>query len=153
MTAGGSNPGGASPAGAGLPVPGAPLADKLLIDKSGNQANAVYINPTTGRYEFDANGRVIGMNGIQQEVLLALKTVLDSSVVGGFGHSLASVKDFTSDVDKRVDTIIREALQHLVTDKKISIESVVLTKLGTSRGMLRVTWRDLVTGNKNITAI
>ena len=71
----GLSPFGLSYAGYGSPATTNPLNKTILIDDFGQPGQVRLIDPVTKDYRFNSNGRIVGGNGIQQLVYLALLTV------------------------------------------------------------------------------
>jgi hypothetical protein len=135
---------GFSPAGFGdIEDAPAPATDNL-VDEHGVQQTARAIDPVTGQYILRSTGRFLGMPRTRQLVLIAIKTVLNSSALKGFG-----LEEIGGDNDalatRRLEAKLRAALDHLVT--KGLIEIVAVPTVGDTptriRGALK--WLDLAT--------
>lgn len=102
------------------------------------------VDPATGDYEIDAEtGNFRRMTPVRQRVLLSLATALGSSTAQqgwGIKRPRKINRSFASDLEQSA----RFALQPMVTDGSISIESVTVDT-GFSRSRLIVTYRDLTT--------
>jgi hypothetical protein len=138
---------GTSYAGYGTPTTTNPVNKTILIGNYGIAGQTRFINPITGDYEFNANGRIIGGNGIQQLVYLALVTVRGSSAMLTLGQSFTNIQVIGSNYITFVKGEVNKALKDLIDQKKIELVDVTVdTSNTTSR--IRIKWRDLATGTE-----
>lgn len=105
-----------------------------------------YINPNTNDFELQANGHFVGMPSIQQEVLLAVETVYNSSVMSNFGLDFGSIKIITPNIQKQVLSLFNNALSFLISTNKIRLNSVQTTQTGQSQVSSIFSWTDTTTG-------
>jgi hypothetical protein len=138
-------PFGTSSAGFGSPSTTNPFNKTILIDDFGVPGQTRFIDPTTGDYKFNSNGRLVGGNGIQQLVYLALLTVRGSSAMENLGQSFSNVKTMGTNYITLVKNEVNKALKDLIDQKKISLIDVNVTRLNnTSR--IDIKWKDLASG-------
>lgn len=147
-------PAGVSVAGFGQ-VDAAPVPPKtLLVDTyNGQQDNARRIDPYTKGYVMDAQGRIAGMNGVQQLVYLAVATVRNSSALNNFGNPAGSVRKIGTNVVSQLQDAYRLALKDLTDRKLISIDDITVTSPKLGAEMVNVRWRDLTTGLEQVTTL
>lgn len=129
----------------------------LRDTKTGDVLGARRINPKTRAYELDSYGRVVGMNSVYQMVQIAVHTAYNSSAVKGLGQKLSTLDRITSNFDKRILEVLREALQPLIRAGFIEVIGFESFKKGDGRnGMIqggvygRLRWRDLTTKTERV---
>ncbi len=138
---------GFSPAGFGdIDTAAAPASDNL-VDANGAQQTARAIDPATGQYILNADGRAQGMPRTRQLVLLRIKTVLNSSVVKDLGMRKQS-EDRSAIVDRRIQANLADALADLVKLGMVEILSNDVTNDSPSRDRAILRWKDLTTGQE-----
>ena len=119
----------------------------LLTDPStGNSTGSRAIDPATGDYVVDSNGRVSGMDDIRQLVLLRVKTTAGSSTVTTLGNSLRSIDRITSNISNRVDSLLREAVKDLVDAGLIVVTDTTVEVVRPGVVYARLRWQVVVTG-------
>ena len=106
------------------------------------------IDPITQDYVFNSNGRIVGGNGIQQLVYLALVTVLGSSAVTTLGQDFTSIKTLGTNYPSIIKGKAQQALQSLIDAKKIQLIDVIVNISGTNRSTIDIKWKDLATGTE-----
>lgn len=114
--------------------------NKSIIDDSR------YINPNTNDFVLQANGHFVGMPSLQQEVILAIQTQLNSSVVSNFGLSLQSIKVITPNVQNQVLALFNNALSNLISTNRIRLNNVVTTRTAVGQISTVFSWTDITTG-------
>lgn len=134
--------------GIGTPVTVPSPAGKIYEDSAGDQQGSRYINPTTGDFEFNSNGRTVGMRSIRQLVQMRVATDLGSASMRELGNNLKTIQRVTDNIEKQVDNSLRTALGDLVSNNLISIDRITIDRItGLSAGIfVRMQWRDLSTG-------
>lgn len=151
MTLGfGAAPFGSSPAGYGLPSFVNSSTAKLWIKENGEQGNCAKIDPLTGDYVLDENGNSVGEDSINQMVYLAFSTILNSSIINGFGIDL-NVTDYnmSTNILQRCKLAVMKAVKHLTDRNVISIVSVDVNKISGTGVEIKVNWRNNSTGEIN----
>ncbi len=147
MSGFGNQPYGSSPYGIGTPITAtAPGGAVLRETSTGSSLGSRLINAETRDYVVDENGRIVGMSDVQQLMQIALGTVKGSSAMLGLGHALATLDVITDNVERRVATIVDDAVLHLTSRKLVEILSVVTTRMHAGALHIVVRWRDLTTG-------
>lgn len=137
---------GRSPYGIGQPADtdpngGGPLRDQFTGQATGSRR----IDPRSKDYLLNEWGRIRGMSDTQQLVLLAISTDRGSSAVRELGHELKKIDRITDNFERRVDSTLRTALEHLVQRGDIQVVSVTVERHSVpGRAFARVVWRDLV---------
>lgn len=133
MSGAGFSAAGFSPAGFGdideLPAP----ATENLVDAKGVQRNARAINPATGQYVLNADGRFQGMARVEQLVVLLVRAM---TLPAG---------DVTSNMKLQLQTLLAKTLAPLVTQGLITILDVVPYLEQPSRARAALKYRDLTT--------
>jgi hypothetical protein len=115
------------------PVPNfVPLPDV----RTGLSDSGRFINQRTGDYQFTSDGRLQGMPGVDQLVLLALLNNIDLSALQEKGPNFA----------RTLTSIVQTALSDLVTRKLILITSISVIEPRQDSGIAVVNWLDLTTG-------
>lgn len=146
---------GQSPYGIGQPADddpngGGPLRDQFTGQTTGSRR----IDPRSRDYVLSEFGRIRGMSDTQQLVLLAVSTERGSSAVRELGHQLRTIKLITANFERQVDSILRAALEHLVSRSMIEIKSILVERQPTpGRAYARVVWRDTATGRDDQTEV
>ncbi len=151
MSGFGYQPAGTSSAGFGAPTRGAEDGGVILRDAAtGASFGGRQINSNTGDYVMDANGRLLGMNNVQQLVQLA---VMNSA------EALQSIDRLDDSFDKQSGAILAAACQTIVNRGLIEVIGVRDVQLGERGGLrqgqalYRFLWRDLTTGTEEKTPI
>lgn len=152
-------PSGVGAAAVGISIAGyggvdaAPIQQQtILIDAvTGALENSRKVDPYTGRYVLDTYGRVQGMNGVQQLVMLRAGTLLNSSAVRDLGINAPSgVVGGT--LNRRLSDELVLALKDLLDGGLIEILDVRVERIpGTSVYHRFFKWRDLTTTNEQET--
>ena len=124
----------------------------LRDDKTGASFGARRIDPRTRDYVLDSNGRALGIRDVRQMVQFALHTEHNSSAVRGFGHKLRTIDRITANFEKRVLSVLTEALQPLIRAGLIEVLGFSQFTIGDDRNGLRrgasygrLKWRDRTT--------
>lgn len=120
----------------------------ILIDATdGSNQNARKVDPYTGQYVLDQYGRVQGMSGIQQMVMMRAGTLLDSSAVTDLGLAPPPPTAIPG-IEMTLKNQLTAAMKDLVDQKLIEITRVEVFKAPGSTVVQRfMFWRDLtVTG-------
>ncbi len=149
----GSCPVGESVAGYGG-VDAAPVQQQtILIDaNSGAPQNSRKVDPITGDYVRDTFGRVQGMSGVQQLVLMRAGTLLNSSAIPGLGLPGPSGV-VGSTITQRMEDELRLSVKDLTDAGVIQIIGVSVVRDPKSHVVFRsFQWKDLTTGNEQETA-
>lgn len=145
---------GTSPYGVGTPAVATPLGGSVLRNPYTSKATGSrYIDPGGKDYVLDANGRILGMDDVQQLVLMAVSTTKGSSAMRTLGHELQQIDRITPNFARRADRTLRAAVQHLVDRKMISVVGTSVTVGRPGFGQVSITWRDLSTNTENETRV
>ena len=148
---------GSSPAGYGEAVPSTPQGGAFLRDpKTGRTLGARRINPNTRDFEVDENGRILGIDSVKHAVQMSIHCEQGSAADTRTGQRLRSLDRITPNFDKRVLSILTEALQPLITSGMIEVLGFIAFKVGDDRNGMRrgaiygrLRWRDLTTGQEH----
>lgn len=142
----GSIPFGSGSYGLGVLV-SAPIAGtKPLVDPAtGRASGSRAIDPRTGDYVFDGV-QIVGMDDVRQLVLLRLKTTSGTAGVQSLGNTLKSIDRITSNIARRVDSILRRAVADIVAQGLIEVLSVDVDVVRPGVVFARFRWRNLITG-------
>lgn len=150
MSGWGSQPFGSSPYGIGTPAVADALGGSTLRDAStGEQLGSRKIDPATGDYVLDENGRILGMSSITQLVLLAVSTTKGSAAMRQLGQELRKIDRITSNLPRRVDNTLRAAVQHIVNRGLIEVVGTEVEVVRPGVVLARMRWRDLSSGKTN----
>lgn len=156
MSGFGSSPFGGGPYGIGTPAvsytsggKALPIAD-YRNPKAGAQ-RARWINPLTKRFEVDTNGQIVGMDAVQQQVYLALRTIRGTALPDSLGSDILSTQDVGDDFAARMRVAVDRALTRLIAAKLISVVSVDVSQFAEDGRFIRVRWLNLATKQERTT--
>lgn len=140
-------PAGVAPAGYGVPdTVGPPNAVTLPHPKTGQPMGGRAINASTGDYVFMSDGRIQGMSNVQQLVLLAIRTLLGTSVATDLGIDLTGLQEKGPDFQRKLSTVIAKAFKPLVDQKFVRLDRVsVLSTPNPDGAFAAIEWFDLTT--------
>lgn len=149
----GFSPFGSSYAGYGVPASSTlPNTTVLISSTFGVPGQTRFIDPVTGDYVFNANGRIIGGNAIQQMVYLAIKTVKGSCAVTDLGQSFSKVQTIGANYITLVKNEVNNALKYMIDNRLIQLIDVVVSQQGT-QARIQIKWKDIATNTENINTI
>ena len=146
-------PAGSSLAGYGSPSTTVSINKTILIDDFGRNGNVRLIDPVTMDYKFNSKGCLVGGDGIQQMVYLALLTVKNSSALSNFGQSFTNIKVIGEHYVTLVTNEVNQALKKLIDSKKISLLNVDVKRIGPNKSKIDIRWRNLTTNTDQINTI
>lgn len=154
MLGAGFAPAGTSPAGIGAPSTASAPAGSVFRDPyTGAIRTGRRIDPRTRQYVFDSNGRIEGIDTVPQLVQMAMSTEKGSSAMVSLGHELKKVTEITDNFDRRIRDTIDGALDALVKQVMVRIDSVDVERIGTSGAYIHVRWTDRTTGQEHLTSL
>lgn len=154
MSGFGSQPFGSSPYGIGTPAAATESGGSILRDETTGQAwGSRKIDPVTKDYVLDDNGRILGMSDVHQLVLLAVSTTKGSSAMRQLGQEIKGIDRITTNFVRRVDTTLRAAVQHLVDKELIEVLGVTVDVVRPGVTLARLRWRDLASGEVELTEV
>lgn len=105
-----------------------------------------------GQYVYDDEGRIAGMDPVQQLVLLAISTKLNSSAVEGMG--MADIPDrIRPGMEKELQSIVDEAVRDLYNQGLIKSLGISVERAGQSAVRVSFLWRDLLGGKERRTVL
>ena len=146
----GAAPLGSVSLGYGAPARANSTSAKLFLDEKLVRRNAVHINPATGDVVRDpANGVHTGMDGVSQQVYLALRTLRGSAIVQGLGVAF-NVKVINETTARKLEEEARRALSDLVTRRLVEVVSVTSARVKLTGVRVDVTWRNLTNNETNV---
>jgi len=146
----GRAPLGRSSIGYGSPSVANSTSKKLLLDEFGVQRNAVKIDTVTGDFVRDpVTGIHLGMDSVQQQVYLALRTLKGSAVVQNLGIAF-KIKTLSETTEQKVKEAVIAALLPLTSRALVRLESVKAERLKMTGLSVVVTWTNLTTNETNI---
>ena len=147
----GAAPLGSTPFGFGAPARLNSTSAKLFLDAQRTPRNAVHINPSTGDIVRDAaNGVHTGMDGVAQQVYLAMRTLQGSAIVRGLGVAF-NVKVINETTARKLEAEARRALSDLTTRRLVEVVSVTSERVKLTGVRVDVKWRNLTNGETNVT--
>ena len=147
---------GAQPYGVGTATVAQDLGGSTLKDAAGTgiQQGSRKIDPKTKDYVIDpATGRIQGMSNAQQLVYLAVNTTLGASALRSLGQEIMLIDRITSNFERRVDTTLRRAVQHIVDRGLIEVVDTQVTILRPGVAVALLLWRDLSSGDDDSTPV
>lgn len=144
---------GAQPYGVGTPTVAQDGGGSVAVNPySGEVEGSRRIDPRTKDYVIDSTtGRILGMTNTQQLVLMAINTEKGSSAMQALGHELRTIDRITTNFERRVDTVLRAAVSHLVRAELIEVQGTEVVVLGPGRAFARLLWRDTESGVEDST--
>jgi hypothetical protein len=93
----------------------------------------------------DAEGRLVGIGGVQQRVQLALTTTRGTSLLTTLG--LAAWPDVITDaIEAQIGDAVRTALKKLIASGEVTVAGIDITRPKSSAVSVRVRWIDTSTG-------
>lgn len=113
---------------------------------SGQTGDGLYVDSVTGQYTFDTYGRKTGMTGVQQLVLMRMKTLLNSSAMKGLGLA-APTGVVGPNTQKQLEQQVRLAMKDLLDAKVISFLGVTVQRMPNGAYWRHFDWRDLTVAN------
>ncbi len=124
----------------------------ILIDAdSGTAQNSRRIDPATGRYVLDTYGRVEGMSGVAQLVMMRAGNLLNSTAVRGLGLRAPS-GIIGTDILRRLEDEVRVAMKDILDGGLIQIVGVFIDRPVGGPVRRYFLWRDLTTQNEQETS-
>jgi hypothetical protein len=146
-------PAGLSPAGFGTPATGDAVATGTpLRTTQGTSGGGRYIDPQTRDYVVDAEGRLVGIGGVQQRVQLALTTTAGSSILTTLG--LAAWPDTITDaIEAQIGDAVRTALGKLIASGEVTVAGIEVLRPKASAISVRVRWIDTSTGQEHTQSV
>lgn len=144
-------PAGLTPCGYGyfqIQETATPRAFKL---PDGSTGDAPLIDAKTGDYVLDDQGQKLGMTAVQQQVLLALKTIKDSAITGyGIGVFPPTINDRTQ---TEIEALVTNALADLRLRGLVALKSVKIVKPKEGALLIYVEWLDVSRGTTEKTEL
>jgi len=142
----GNCPVGTSAFGYGKPLRMNSTAALLFLDKSKGQRNAAEINSVSGDIVRDpVTGIHRGMDSVSQQVYLALRTLLGSSVVRDLGISF-KITTISETTAQKVRDAVTAALEALVSRRLVEVVSVKSSRIKITGIEVLVVWKNLTNG-------
>lgn len=129
-----------------LPNPQAITDNRDLVNpQTNNIEGARLIDQVSGDYVLTDTGYFVGMNDIEQKVLLALRTTYNSAT-SPIGQQLRSVRVIDTNIVPQLQFLIGQALSSLINSQYITLDSVVVTlpSYGSAASIV-VVWTNLYT--------
>ncbi len=142
---------GSSSLGFGAPTKLNSTTAKLYLSQGLQRRNAAGLDTVTGDVKRNAvTGIHEGMDGVEQQVYLAVRTIQGSSVVSSLGISfkMTVISDTTA---RKVEDAVRLALSDLVTRLLVRVDKVTVERVKMTGLRVIVLWTNLTTGEKNET--
>lgn len=147
----GSNAAGSSFSGVATPQTSDGPSGGLFLDATtGRTLNCRKLDPVTGDYLYNADGRAEGDSSMSQIVQLAITTAIGTSSVLGFGEDRSSIDKITDDYQQRSFVSVQAALQRYIDAGLVALLSVETEQLSDRRVQRRIRWRDLTTGSEQV---
>ena len=145
----GAAPFGSSAFGFGSPVKQNSTSALLYQGPDGSRKNAAEINTVTGDIVRDAQtGIHKGMDAVQQQVYLALRTLKGSAIVQTLEIAF-KVKVISETTAQKIKQAVNEALSDLVTRQLVRVDSVTSERIKVTGIRVIVQWTNLTNGETN----
>lgn len=123
----GAQPFGTSSAGFGVPSRGTETGGAILRDEQTSRSyGGRFLDPKTGDYEMDENGRLLGMPNVQQCVTIAVLNARED---------LARIDRLNDGFVKAANAVLSSRLEPLVREGLIEIRGVTSSRLGVRGGL------------------
>lgn len=155
MSGAGLQPAGTSSAGIGAPLAGNPQSGVVFQGQDSASNGSRYIDPHTRDYVINSDGRIAGTPNVPHLVQFAITTERNSSAVRSIGQELRKLDRITPNFEKRVLSVLTDALQPLIDARLVEVVGFASfksssTDKGVSSGRVygRLLWRDLTTGGE-----
>jgi hypothetical protein len=100
-----------------------PTSDLLNITGDGTVQRARYLNLQTGDYEVDDNGNFVGMDAVQQQVLMCMFTTFGTAV-SPIGQTLGNILVITPNIQGQVQAAVQTALANLINNGSLTLGTV-----------------------------
>lgn len=143
-------PFGSSRLGFGAPAQTNSTTAKLYLAADGLRKNAAFIDTVSGDVSRDPNTGVhLGMDGVQQQVYLALRTLKGSAIVQNLGISFKMTVISETTV-RKVEDAVRSALADLVLRQLVKIGKITVERVKMTAISITVTWTNLTTNETNV---
>ena len=141
---------GASPYGVGTPAVTYTTGGKALPITGYASATkraplGRWINPVSKTFEVDDYGQIIGMDAVQQQVYLALRTAKGSAIPEQLGNELLTIEDVNDEFPARFEAAIRSALSRLIALRLVDPLSIDISQFAQDGQFVRIRWRNLAT--------
>lgn len=149
-------PAGTSPAGYGVPDSAPALVNGILPDQiTGRTQPGRLIDPISKSYVYTSDGRVIGVGLAQQQVQLAVTTLLGSSVIASLGMDRSKLQEQGSNLLQTVTGIVTDAFAPIVAQNIASLSSVAISQspCNPDRAVILIKWVDLTTNTEKTTEV
>lgn len=151
MTGFGRQGAGTTSAGFGSPSRGSEEGGVVLRDtQTGASFGSRKIDPRTGDYELDENGRLVGMPNTRQLVLLAVLAAKPE---------LARIDRLSASFERAASAVLTEHCKPIVDQGAIQVLGVSNVRMGVRGGLgqgqaiYKFRWRDLTTNTEQSTDI
>lgn len=141
---------GSSPLGFGSPSRANSTTAKLYLSPTGQKRNAAAIDTVTGDLQRDATtGIHQGMDGVQQQVYIALRTLKGSAVVLNLGIAFkpTTISETTT---RKLQDAVRAALSDLVSRQLVRVDDVKAERVKMTGILVIVRWTNLTTNETNV---
>ena len=146
----GRAPLGSSAFGYGSPSVSNSTSAQVLLDEFGSKRNAMKIDTVTGDFVRNADtGIHLGMDSVQQQVYLALRTLKGSAVIQTLGIAF-KITTLSETTEQKVKEAVADALSQLTARSLIRIDNVEAKRVKMTGLSVAVTWSNLTTNEKNI---
>lgn len=104
-----------------------PPADLVNITGDNTIQGARYIDLQTGDYAVDDNGHFIGMDSVQQQVLMCMFTNFGSAA-SPIGQTLLNIKVISPNIAGQVQSAVQSALANLINNGSLTLNNVYTKK-------------------------
>lgn len=132
--------------GYGVPAKANSTSVKLFLDQTKEQRNAAEINTVSGDIVRDqVTGIHRGMDSVEQQVYLALRTLRGSSVIADLGINI-KIKVISDTLAQKVRDAVTEALSSLVSRRLVRVESISVERIKLTGVRVIVKWFNMTNG-------
>jgi len=144
---------GSTPIGFGAPSKLNSTTAKLYLGTDGARKNAAAIDAVTGDALRDATtGMHRGMDSVQQQVYLALRTMKGSSSVLSLGIAFRATT-ISETTTRKIEEAVRAALAGLVLRQLVRIVSIKSERVKMTGVSVTVTWTNLTNNETNVSRL
>lgn len=118
-----------------------------LLDWKGTNTiqTSRYIDPITHDFVVSATNHLVGMNYVDQEVVIALNTSFNSSVLLGFGQNFLSPKLITTSIKTQLYSLLQQCLSFQIQNGLVVIQSFDVSNTASGQMSFQFTYINTTT--------
>lgn len=147
----GAAPFGASPYGIGTPDVEYEEGGTILpVDGASPTTRARFIDPVTRQFEVDEFGQLKGMDAVQQQMYLALRTIAGEAIPEQLGNEVLSIEDIGAWFEDDVRDKVKKACSRLIAARLVRLEEIGVDVFKQGGAFIRVRWTNLLNGREYV---